>query len=95
MRSALVQILFHYRKGIPKMNEEVLNVDLIARKVHALAKAVAALLDKIETSDDALEELQCLVDVLVDEAKALKKAAEATRDKELLKNMMTSSESDF
>ena len=77
------------------MNEEVLNVDLRARKVHALAKAVAALLDKIETADDALEELQCLVDVLVDEAKALKKAAEATRDKELLKNMMTSSESDF
>lgn len=77
------------------MNEDVLNVDLRARKVHAIAKAVAALLGKIETTDDALEELQCLVDVLVDEAKAMKNAAEASRDKELLKNMMTSSESGF
>lgn len=77
------------------MNEDVLNVDLRARKVHAIAKAVAALLEKIETTDDALEELQCLVDVLVDEAKAMKNAAEASRDKELLKNMMTSSESGF
>lgn len=77
------------------MNEEVLNVDLRARKVHALAKAVAASLDRIETPDDALEELQCLVDVLVDEAKALKKAAVTARDNELLGSTKPGSEDSF